>query len=262
MNKYTFRVDMIATVSRDETEHRIEKCLSRFPKYLISLETSDKKQKLHYQGIVFADVEHRCYQEHCKSHFIEWKGERGKKGPTSFAKVKTDNYEIYITKDHEYYIAKGYSDEEIEQLHQQSYKKREVQCVDPNNSATVPVNSSCKRTNDSLIKVIYNSINNKKQAQHWSLLECAQYVKHWYNCNTKAKSPYAHYGRMLAEGLYDRLSVDTTAYVKRTAEIVYGWFKDHPCVTEYDFKHACRNSSLQMPKWEWDDIEKEMVIIE
>lgn len=259
MNKYTFRVDMLSIVSREETENRIEKCLSRYPKYLISLEVADKSKKLHYQGIVHSDDLHRTYQEHCKSFFKEWKGERGKKGPTSFAQVRNDNYEVYITKDHEYYLSKGYTDEEIEVLHEKSYKKNEVSRSDANND-NVPVNSANKRVTDSLIKTIYNSIPDKERAKKWTELGCAQYVQYWYDNNTKAKSPYCHYGRMLAEGLYRRLSVDTTAYIRRTAEIAYDWFKGHPMIDEGSFKHACNNRDIKLPNWKWDDIEKEEVI--
>lgn len=129
MNRYTFRVDIIPDVDIDIIKKRVEQALesSESEKYLISLEEAKKTKKLHYQGVIYSSLKFMTYKKRMEGIFPEWKGTRGCKGQgkRSFAEVKGDSYEIYITKDDNIKYVKGYTDEEIQLLKSQSYHKSE-----------------------------------------------------------------------------------------------------------------------------------------
>lgn len=131
MEKYTFRVDVIPEVSEEQLAVRVQDALvkAESDKYLISLEVAEKTGKLHYQGIVYSKLNYNTYKKRMENCFPEWKATRGCKGmgKRSFAQVKTDNYEVYVTKDDNIKYIKGYSDDEVEQLKAKSYKKSDVQ---------------------------------------------------------------------------------------------------------------------------------------
>lgn len=121
MNKYTFRIDVIPQV--ENIEERITLALQPFEKYLIAFEEAEKTKKYHYQGIVFSTWGHEKYKKYMESMFEEWKGTKQNKGKRSFAKVKKDEYEIYITKDGDFRFIKGYLADEVASLQEQSYQK-------------------------------------------------------------------------------------------------------------------------------------------
>lgn len=123
-NSYTLRLDVIEDVSSEDTLKRIEDALCKYPRYMIYHEYAKETGKPHFQGIVWADEGHETYKKAMERLFPEWKGTRGCKGQgkRSFAPTKTSNYEIYITKDGDVRLCKGYSTEDIERLRAKSYQ--------------------------------------------------------------------------------------------------------------------------------------------
>lgn len=118
---YTIRIDDDAS-HNPSTLERLSQFLQhqRYIKYLVYREVSDVTKKLHYQGIV--DIEEKTLSSHRMSWchtFSDYS-----KGHKSTAIVKKlDEYMIYITKDKDKVLSKGFTDEEIEELQSKSYKK-------------------------------------------------------------------------------------------------------------------------------------------
>lgn len=125
-NPGTFRLDLIDEITQDATENIIKSILEELQsdKYLISLEQADQTGKLHWQGVVYYNQSYESYKKLCETYTPQWKGTRGCKGQgkRSFAKVKNeDSYTIYVSKSGNVRFRKGYSDEEIKELHEKSY---------------------------------------------------------------------------------------------------------------------------------------------
>lgn len=118
----TIRVDIIG----DGTYEAMDKFLSKYEKYLVYEEESDKTKKLHYQGIIWLpdSKAHNAIKNRFSNHFSDWT-----RGQKSMALVRKEQYEIYITKDKKRVWSKGYTQEEIEQLESQSYHKNVKQPV-------------------------------------------------------------------------------------------------------------------------------------
>lgn len=116
--KATLRVDN----RDDDTLSRLQSFLSRYEKYLVYEEVSDKQKKLHYQGVVYvnSDKEYNAMKVRFSTHFKDWE-----KGSKSMSLVKKDTYEVYITKDGKQVFNQGFSEEEVENLQKQSYKKED-----------------------------------------------------------------------------------------------------------------------------------------
>lgn len=115
----TIRVDDI----NDATNDLVLKYVDKYDKYLVYYEIADITKKGHYQGIVWVndEKEYSAMKVRFSSTFPEHKA-----SSKSMAKVKTDNYETYITKDGDLRFNKGYSMDEIEKLASKSYKKGEI----------------------------------------------------------------------------------------------------------------------------------------
>lgn len=124
---YTLRLDVIDEVEESVIQQRIESALSKYSKYLVYHEYAAETKKPHFQGIVWSDQGHDTYKKYMEGLFPEWRGTRGCKGAgkRSFAAVKTDNYEIYITKDGDQRLIKGYTVDEVSELQSKSYQKAE-----------------------------------------------------------------------------------------------------------------------------------------
>ncbi|MEO5351388.1 MAG: hypothetical protein H7836_17365 [Magnetococcus sp. YQC-3] len=101
----------------------------RYIKYLVYREVSAVTKKLHYQGIV--EIEEKTRSSHRMSWCNTFRDYS--KGHKSTAIVKKlDEYMIYITKDKDKVLSKGYTDEEIEELQSKSYKKKTGRAPRPN----------------------------------------------------------------------------------------------------------------------------------
>lgn len=96
--------------------------LDKYDRFLIYEEIGDVTGKLHYQGIIRVrdDKELNAVKSRFTTMFPLHKG-----GAKSMSKVKSKNYEVYITKDKKVFASKGYTSEDISELEQQSYKKSE-----------------------------------------------------------------------------------------------------------------------------------------
>lgn len=123
--KYTIRLD---DVSEHNTLESLTKFLDspRYTSYLIYREISDEVGKLHYQGVVEFDHEALSWHKERWSRIFKMY----KKGSKSTALMKKNNYEIYITKDKDRILTKGYTEEFIAELESSSYKKEDVKKVD------------------------------------------------------------------------------------------------------------------------------------
>ena len=120
---------MFVELTEDEVEKRVLKALEPYDKYIMGYEQSDVKKKWHYQGVIFIENEtaYQTYKKTMEQIFVEWKGKRGNKGNglRSFAKVlKEESYKIYVSKDFVKW-SKGFTDEELKELKDKSYKKGE-----------------------------------------------------------------------------------------------------------------------------------------
>lgn len=116
MIKVTIRIDEIGGV-----KDRLSSFLERYEKYLVYEEVSDVVEKLHYQGVV-----HVCDEKSyiaIKTRFSTYFKDIPK-GGKSMSKVKTESYEIYISKDKNPVFIKSYTDEEVKKLQELSYKKK------------------------------------------------------------------------------------------------------------------------------------------
>lgn len=113
---YTVRLDVL----NPEDGDTLKKYLEKYSKYLVFEEVSSKTQKLHYQGVVYFDSEQEYKAAKVRFSSMFKSHTRGKK---SMAKVKSEDYEIYISKDGKCFIAKEYTEEDIAILHSKSYKK-------------------------------------------------------------------------------------------------------------------------------------------
>lgn len=113
----TLRLD----IKNDSTYSLLEKYLRKYDyKYLVYEEVSDKKEKLHYQGIFWVpEKEHNACKSRWSTMFKDWT-----RGQKSMAIVKKSSYEIYCTKDKSPIFRNKYTDEEISALEDQSYKKK------------------------------------------------------------------------------------------------------------------------------------------
>lgn len=116
MIKSTIRLDVLG----ESTEDRLESFLTRYEKYLIYEEVADKTKKIHYQGVIYVndDKAYGAMKTRFCTHFKEWP-----KGTKSMALVKKDTYEVYISKDKNPKYVKNFSDEDIKDLQDKSYKK-------------------------------------------------------------------------------------------------------------------------------------------
>lgn len=114
--RYTLRLDKIS----DTDELTLSKYLEKYMKYLVYFEISQKTKKPHWQGVIeFNDEkEYKAAKVRFTSMFPEHKG--SKKSMTS---VKKETYEIYISKDGDMFKCAGWTQQEIEQLQSQSYRK-------------------------------------------------------------------------------------------------------------------------------------------
>lgn len=112
----TIRVDIIG----EKTDEMMERFLKKYERYLIYYEISDEVKKPHYQGIIWVP-DNKAYvaiKTRFSTHFSDWT-----KGQKSMRLVRKAQYEIYITKDKQLKWSKGYTQEQIEELEKQSYKK-------------------------------------------------------------------------------------------------------------------------------------------
>lgn len=100
----------------------LKKFLDKYDRFLVYEETGAVTKKLHYQGIIRVqdDKELNAIKSRFSTMFPDHKG-----GSKSMSKVKSKNYEVYITKDKKIFYRKGYTDEEVQELEEKSYKKSE-----------------------------------------------------------------------------------------------------------------------------------------
>lgn len=255
MNKATFRVDVLAHISQDIIEQRIAEALKdlKSEKYLISLEKADgESKKLHYQGIIFYDMKYETYKKRMEAFFPEWKGERGKKGARSFAEVRTDNYEIYVTKDYNFKFVKGYSKEEIDELYSKSYKKREV--ID----SGLPITGGKQELDTTLYK-IYKDMVKIPDHGKWDMIKIGIFIQDYYLENY-GKFPMDHFAKSLVKGLWVMANKHEQNY--RKASIAYNWIDDNfkmlgckPGIFEHltDMIHADAFRHEKVVEWNVDD---------
>lgn len=118
MIKVTLRIDELGDI-----KDRLGGFLEKYDKYLVYEEVSAVVNKLHYQGVVCVNDE-KAYTA-IKTRFSTYFKDVPK-GGKSMAKVKSDNYEIYISKDKNPIFIKAYSNEEVKELQEKSYQKEEV----------------------------------------------------------------------------------------------------------------------------------------
>lgn len=120
MERWTFRVDASEEITREKVVKFFEETTEEdIPKYLIYYEISDQKEKPHYQGVLFTKIKENTMRLRIKRYFgVE-------KGSYSFAKVRKDQYEIYITKDGDQVCKRGYTDMEVFELYDKAYVKKQ-----------------------------------------------------------------------------------------------------------------------------------------
>jgi hypothetical protein len=112
----------------DKPEHKTLENLQKFMQHprlleiLIYREVSSKTKKLHYQGYVKVEPHHRKWfqQEFNKLFDVD----KYPKGSKSTALMKKESYKIYITKGNDRIITHNVSEEDIQQLFQQSYEPK------------------------------------------------------------------------------------------------------------------------------------------
>lgn len=112
----------------DKPEHKTLENLQRFMQHprlqeiLIYREVSSKTKKLHYQGYVKVEPHHRKWfqQEFNKLFDVE----KYPKGSKSTALMRKESYKIYITKGNDRIITHNVSEDDIQQLFQQSYEPK------------------------------------------------------------------------------------------------------------------------------------------
>lgn len=114
---YTIRLDVL----HQNDGEMLKKYLSKYSKYLVYEEIADKTLKVHYQGIVRFDSEEDAKNE--KQRFYDM-FRKHPKGSKSMAKVNKKTYEVYITKDKNCYVSKGYTQDDIDALESMSYPKK------------------------------------------------------------------------------------------------------------------------------------------
>lgn len=125
MTAYAIRVDFIGT----DMHERMDKFLSIYDRYLVYEEVGTETGKLHYQGVVY----HAGSETAIRTRWTEcfpsdpWEAKRAKK--KSCTKVRSEKYEIYITKENNIQFKKGYTEEEINNLYKQSYKKEKEDII-------------------------------------------------------------------------------------------------------------------------------------
>lgn len=106
-----------------------------------------------------------------------------------------------------------------------------------------------------MIRKIYDSIEDKKKAREWNIIECAMYVAHCYHL--EENHPLDHFWRSVAKGLY--IQLNEQRYCSRLASMSYALFK-HDMDHEYDvsnFKASDYQGFLDYPTW--DPIEREII---
>lgn len=119
MTKYTIRIDDNGVDTYDRLKDFLDH--DRYVRYLIYREVSDKTKKLHYQG--FVEISDDFVSWHTGRWCTKFKDySKGKKSSTV---VKKDNYMIYISKDKDLVFSKGCTQDFIDSLQSQSYKKTE-----------------------------------------------------------------------------------------------------------------------------------------
>lgn len=119
----TFRIDAREGVTADKVREFFDKYSDIFEKYLIYEEVADVTGKVHWQGIIYTESTIGSIREKVRRFFPGMST-----GDYSLAKVKTENYEIYITKDKKRLVSKGYTDDEINTLEEKSFKKKNL-CI-------------------------------------------------------------------------------------------------------------------------------------
>lgn len=99
MNLFTFRLDEIGDISREQVKQFLSQKTSR---HVVSYEISEKTQKPHYQGWVYVDCSRQVFQNRIKDNWpiIKVNGRKGPgNGKYSCAIVKNyDNYVKYCLK--------------------------------------------------------------------------------------------------------------------------------------------------------------------
>lgn len=120
---YTIRIDDNDTHTPSTLE-RLTKFLEweHYNAYLVYREYGDDTGKLHYQGFVEFDSSHlSAHKERFSRLFKDYP-----KGKKSSAIMKKEQYKVYITKDKDRILSKGYTEGWIQELETQSYKKDET----------------------------------------------------------------------------------------------------------------------------------------
>lgn len=122
MDQYAVRVDIIGY---NETHERMQQFLDGLSKYLVYEEVASKTKKLHLQGVVYYDGREKDLRDKWNECFPvdPWEAKVAKK--KALAKVRSEKYEIYITKDNNLKYNKNFTEEEINTLYKQSYQKQE-----------------------------------------------------------------------------------------------------------------------------------------
>lgn len=213
MNRYTFRLDDIPEktgISSEEMNSRLKKFFiehdSVFSRYIIANEIAVKTGKHHYQGVIFTDLKHSTYQKQVYKMFPEWKGKRGDKaGLISLAEVKKDEYIVYTTKDYNFFLIKGFTDSQIDELHKQSYQKVQK---------TVAV----EKDKETMLNLLYKSV--PPEAKKWDLVECGIYVQKYYLREFR-KFPQDHFAKALMKGLW--VMINDRNQNLRMAHIALQW---------------------------------------
>lgn len=120
MVNYTIRID-------DNGIDTLQRLISflkhdRYTKCLVYREVATVTKKLHYQGFVEMDESAvGCHKTMWSTSFKDHPGSK-----KSSAIVKKDEYLVYVTKDKDLVFSKGCTDDFINKLETQSYKKEKV----------------------------------------------------------------------------------------------------------------------------------------
>lgn len=118
METLALRVDRLG----ENTLTVLEEWLLRHsPKYYLYEEVGDKTGKVHYQGVCDLDLKDKPIKNWRQS--IRDLLNPQYKNAYSLAYIKKSNYFIYATKDKKMVLNKGYSEEYLKELEEQSYTK-------------------------------------------------------------------------------------------------------------------------------------------
>lgn len=111
----------------DRDIKKLTEFLQKYNRCLLFEEISNETKKLHFQGVIWHEDE-KAFNA-CKTRFTTWFKETHPTSSRSMAKVTSENYKVYITKDGKKVYSSGITEEEIEELHSRSYKKPEKKSV-------------------------------------------------------------------------------------------------------------------------------------